>query len=329
MYDTMKITEEENEQLLSLSRQCDTGSSLFYVDRGTDFHSLSSELGEYHYYGVKRKGELIACIGVTKQFRKMQAGIKPIYYLHDVKVHPNYRHSRAFVHLIHEVKKTYSDVDWMFSTILSTHSSSRTVVDGRGFFPKGMVIGEMVHVGVPLFIGKQKRDIRVNVIDEQTAWSFYHVTAPLFSRMEYKAFTRKNGLFLGNYDTNGKLISICKLVDQSRERQLRATKQLPISYRLINPIVEMAGCPRLPKKDEPLQHCYLAYYVSNKEENREAFIQYVKEHYRHHYTYLFYGIKKQQANQIRSSKFNVSLQSQMIGYGDVPNVSVSNELIYI
>lgn len=334
-YQTAIIPKDQHEALLKLAEKCNTGSELFYVKRSPDFFALSEEIGETTYFGVWRQNLLIGCIAISKQMRVINNQLETVYYLHDCRIDPQFQKTRAFSKLIHYAIKYAKQVwkaEWMFATILDTNEHWSSLIAGKGLLPGGEVIGETFHRGVPLFWEPKKAIHEVINISADEAWEYYKnsVDKHSFARFEEGYFKRDNGIFLA-IKANNEVKGCCKLVDQSKERMLCAAKALSLSFVIVNSWCKVKKVPPLPKKHDIFQHAYLAYFVCEyEEEGRDAFIRYIYEHYRHQYTYLFFGLSEKEAGN-RRDRFSITLKSKTMGYGNVPSSlqMKMHELIYI
>jgi hypothetical protein len=319
-YTTSPLTMEHNNALLALAHATDTGSDLFVVDRSPDFFRLGESWGESRYTGLWRRGRLIGCFGVTRQVRFLNGREEPVFYLHDVRIHPDYTGTRAFQRLAgHAVENLRQTCRWVFAVVWDSSRHRSPLTRANSVFPPAVPIGRTVHLGVPLFWPVNGDWARVCPIDGEEAWSHYErwAAGTAFAYADRARFLRRDGWFLGLHD-GGKLRAVCKVIDQSAERRLVVTRSLPLPLRLIHAACRWRGTASLPGPGEPFPHAYLAYYAcADGEDGRRAFFAYLARFHRQEYPYVFAGVSPELAETYRHPLF-IKLGSTAYAYGDVP-----------
>jgi hypothetical protein len=320
-YSTSPLTREHNDALLALAHATDTGSDLFVVDRSPDFFRLGESWGESRYTGLWRGSRLIGCFGVTKQVRFLNGQAEPVFYLHDVRIHPDFTGTRAFQRLAGHAAESLGQVcRWVFAVVLDSNRHRSPLTRANSLFPEAVPIGRIVHLGVPLFWPMDGDWRRVTPIDGEEAWSCYERWSAdtAFAYADRDRFLRRDGWFLGLHD-GGKLRAVCKVIDQSSERRLVVTRMLPLPLRLIHGAFRWRGIAALPGPGAPFLHAYLAYYASaDGEDRRRTFFAYLARFHRQAYPYVFTGVSPQLAERYRHPLF-IKLRSTAYAYGDVPS----------
>lgn len=322
MYLVKKIGRESSKELLELSRTCHTGSDAFFVDRSPDFFALPVYLGDKHqYFGVYRNQELVACAGVSRQKRVIEGKVQFTYYLHDLRANPAYPTAIPYVKLIRAIIEEYqSQTYWLFCTILDTNANISSLTKGSKTFPVAKLLGTMKHVGVPMFISVRAKTSNVRAISKKIAWEFYSQCALQieFAPMDELQFYQGKGDYLGFFEED-KLVSVCKITDQTLQRKLIAVQTNPL-FKVINLWCKLKRVPLLPSKNEKFIHGYLSYYVSNARDYRKQFLAYVQKNYC--YSYVFFGLKHGEVFPCRLW-FSIMISSTTYGYGQVPQTAVN------
>lgn len=324
-YEVAVLDWSHNEELLTLASTTNTGSDLFIVDRSPNFFMLSEEFGETTQYGLFKNEQLIGNVAVSKQSRMITGKRADIYYLNDLRIHPDFQRTRAYYRLIEHLLQTYKamgHVKWMFSTVLDSNIHKANVIKGSTSIPGGAKIGSSVHIGIPMFIKHKKRNENVVEISGEEAWEVYcrYAKKVEFAPFDKNLFLRKNGIFLAIKDGN-EMKAVCKLIDQSMSRTLRLSKKLPYFSKFVNILCKVKGCPLLPSVGQPFYHGYLSYYVSNEIDTnyRQEFLSYIQEHHYLKFTYVFTGMATDEAVEWKKTVFHQVLSSTTYAYGEFPN----------
>ncbi|MCC3355384.1 GNAT family N-acetyltransferase [Bacillus sp. REN16] len=324
-YEFLELNESQNLQLLQLAKTTNTGSDLFYVDRSPNFFHLPVEFGTTRNFGLFKENELIGCIAVSEQMRVVNKTCQKVYYLNDLRIHPDYHRTFAFYRLAEQLLTHYrneGNVKWMFSTVLDSNTNKATMTKGKGLLPGGIEIGNTVHIGVPLFLKYRSNGLHVSEISGDEAWGIYKKLARFqaFAPCGKQMFLKENGVFLSLRDDSNADLAICKLVDQSQARKLRLSKKLPFTFKLVNLFCRIAGCPPLPNQGEEFRHAYLAFFAAKEtpQTYQKEFISFIQKEFRQKYSYLFFGVSSVEAQNFRSNLFFVKLSSTTFAYGDIP-----------
>lgn len=330
-YLLVELDETYNEELIKLSLTTNTGSDLFYVDRTPNFFHLSNELGETRQFGLFKNKELIGSVAVSMHHRLIGGSCTKTYYLNDLRIHPIYQRTFAFYQMfqqLHAIYEKEGKVKWMFSTVLDSNQNSSTFTKGPDILPRGKPIGKTVHIGVPMFLPlKQKTtEFDVDEIKGDEAWPIFQELSKSkdFAPCDKRLFLSENGIFLVIKNRKNEHLALCKLVDQSIARKLRYSKNAPFSFKILNLLCRITGCPSLPGKNEEFKHAYMAFYATKDSsyDYRKAFLGYIQKQYKHRYTYLFFGVSELAADVWRKRLFHIELSSTTYGYGDFPGDAV-------
>ncbi|MEH7381525.1 hypothetical protein V7138_13780 [Bacillus sp. JJ1533] len=337
-YELVELNTTHNLQLLKLSEATNTGSELFYVDRSPHFFSLSEEFGVTRHFGLFKGNELIGCVAVSEQKRVLNESCEGVYYLNDLRIHPDYHRTLAFYRLGKQLLTYYQNegtVKWMFSTVLDSNTNKGTMTKGYGLLPGGIEIGRTVHIGAPMFMKYRSSRLNISEMDGEEAWGIYQKMARLqpFAVCSKQMFLKENGEFFVIRDENLDDVAICKLVDQSNSRKLRLSRKLPFLFKIVNLFCRIADCSTLPNQGEEFRHGYMAFFVAreNPQYYRKEFISYLQNKYKQKYSYLFFGVSPKEAHCFKSNPFFIKLSSTTFAYGDIPaNLTMdTHELILI
>ncbi|WP_077617098.1 hypothetical protein [Bacillus sinesaloumensis] len=331
-YQFLELDESFEEQLLRLASRTNTGSDLFYVDRSPHFFRLSDEFGMTKHFGLFRENELIGCVAVSQQQRVIDGTCERVFYLNDLRLHPDYHRTFAYYRLAENLLSFYRNEDtvkWMFSTVLDSNTNKSSMIKGNQLLPGGVEIGKTTHIGVPMFMNYRKHKqksynehLSVIEIDGEEAWQVYQkrMTFKSFAPCDKDLFMKENGVFLVIRNDRKEDLAVCKLVDQSDARKLRLSDKLPIAFKLVNFLCRGVVCPPLPDKGDLFRHGYMAYFMAkeNPLRYRDEFIAYIQKTYKHRFTYLFYGASAEDSQRYRSNLLTIKLSSTTYAYGDIP-----------
>ncbi|MEH7238343.1 hypothetical protein [Bacillus sp. JJ1562] len=324
-YEFLELDKTHHHQLLQLTKETNTGSDLFYVDRSPNFFGLSEEFGVTRHFGLFKENELIGCVAVSEQKRVIDETCEKVFYLNDLRIHPNYHRTFAFYRLANNLLSHYryeGKVNWMFSTVLDSNTNKASMTKGNGLLPGGIEIGKTIHIGVPMFMKYRKSLLNISEIDGEEAWGIYKKLARLqpFAPCGKQMFLKENGVFLILRDENKESLAICKLVDQFNARKLRLSRKLPFSFKIVNLFCKVASCPPLPDQDEVFRHGYMAFFAAkdNHQNYQKEFISYIQSEFKQRYSYLFLGVSAEEAGYFRSNPFYIKLSSTTFAYGDLP-----------
>ncbi|WP_449539258.1 GNAT family N-acetyltransferase [Ferdinandcohnia sp. Marseille-Q9671] len=319
-----ELNESNHQELLLLAQHTDTGSDLFYVDRSPAFFRLSEEFGYTRHFGLFKGEDLIGSVAISQHKRVIGGACEKVFYLNDLRVHPDYQGSFAFYRLVENVITLYKSegtVKWMFSTVLDSNSHKGSITNGNRVIPKGSEIGRSVHVGVPMFIKQRKGTHSISDIGGEEAWQIYRkfAKAKQFAPCEKDLFVKENGVFLMVRDNGNNALAVCKLVDQSYARKLRLSKNLPLTLKLVDIFCRVAGCPPFPKKGEEFKHGYIAFYCAEQSNKYvKELVAYIQKQYKNKFSYLFFGMSVEEAKKWRGNPFSIMITSTTYAYGDVP-----------
>ncbi|MEH7222722.1 GNAT family N-acetyltransferase [Bacillus sp. JJ1566] len=324
-YEFLELDETHHQQLLYLTKKTNTGSELFYVDRSPNFFGLSQEFGMTRHFGLFKKDELIGCVAVSEQKRVLNEACEKVYYLNDLRIHPDYHRTFAFYRLAEQLLSHYQNegtVKWMFSTVLDSNTNKTSMTKGNELLPGGIEIGKTIHIGAPMFMKYRKSRHHINEVDGEEAWEIYKNLArhQPFAPCGKQMFFKENGVFLSLRDEKNESLAICKLVDQSNARKLRLSRKLPFSFKIVNLFCRIAGCPPLPNQGEEFRHGYLAFFAAKEEPQnyQKEFISFIQNKFKQKFTYLFFGVSGEEAEHYRSNPFYIKLSSTTFAYGDIP-----------
>ncbi|WP_010283579.1 hypothetical protein [Bacillus timonensis] len=324
-YKFLELDETHHQQLLLLSKETNTGSNLFYVDRSPNFFRLSEVFGLTRHFGLFKENELIGCVAVSEQMRVLNQTCEKVYYLNDLRIHPDYHRTFAFYRLAESLMSLYQNegnIKWMVSTVLDSNTNKASMIKGNGLLPGGIEIGRTIHLGVPMFLEYRNARLKISEIEGEEAWMIYKKMARTdpFAPCGKQMFLKENGVYLVIKDDNKECQAVCKLVDQSHARKLRLSRKLPFSFQLVNLFCRFADCPPLPKEGEEFKHGYMAFFAAKeKRQNyQKEFISYIQSKYKEKYSYLFLGLSTKEAQYFRNNPFHIKLSSTTFAYGDIP-----------
>lgn len=320
-YKVQILDQRNNQDLFNLTNTGGTGSDLFRVDRSPDFFALSWEMGDTVTYGLLREEKLIGCMAVSRQTRFIRESAQSVYYLHDLRLHPDYFSTVAYYRLVRHVFHIYREkTEWVFVTVLDSNRNTRTLTKETSLLPPVSLLGKMVHVGIPMYIPLRPNSLQSQMVrlTADEAWNEYSQTVRgiNFAPADYERFCADNGYFLG-IQKGREIIAVCKIVDQTKSRKLVAAKTLPVYRLLVNPLCAWKGCPPLPTKGEIFRHGYLSYYASKAGDYRRDFLSFVSRHAPLNFTYVFMGLSESEATAWKAP-FKLQLSSTIYTYGLYP-----------
>ncbi len=183
-FQVRRLGAEDNVSLLELVEVCQTKGALFTVTRSPDFFALFKAWGEAEVFGVFSDKELIGCAALSWQTRQLQSSEARIAYVHDVRIKPNFRGSRAYFRLMTGMISDFKvRPNWALATVMDGTGAAPVVWRGMPGFRNARVLGRTRHVGIPLFakghwlpglgLAKTKEAGEVVSLSPTAAWELY------------------------------------------------------------------------------------------------------------------------------------------------------------
>jgi predicted GNAT superfamily acetyltransferase len=307
--------------LVALSRTSSTGSELFRVDRSRDFFALGELLGQTRYHGVLEAGALIACLAVSEQLRFVGGASQAVAYVHDVRVDPRHAGRGVLRRLVQALSEAYRPrFAWLFCTVLGDNPHAAAVRAAGARFGAERLLGETLHVGIPVQRSRAASGLTVERASRVEAWTHYERLARSrdLAPADAARFAREPGECLV-LQAGGRVLSVAKCVEQSRARRLVATRALGLPARLLSALLARRGAARLADRGEELRIAYLSHLAGEVDahEAARAFASFVARAAPGRHSHVFFGVAPHERR--RSSRLGVvQLASRTYGYGALP-----------
>lgn len=211
---------------LALTARCDVGTSRVGVLRGDDPFALGRYFGPTRTWGAFESDDLVATAAISTQRRFVRGEIRPLAYLHDLRVDPE-RRGRGLAHALADV--AHHECAWAITTILDDNPLGHPLAVYVGErLGRPTELGRTAHVVLPRD-GSLALDRRVEVrpISEGT-FALEHTRFSL--HRGYLPEPRAEGLALAAY-LDGALVSVCRRVDErERRRFVMGGHELSLAY---------------------------------------------------------------------------------------------------
>jgi hypothetical protein len=311
----------DHDRLLALSRTSSTGSERFRVDRAPDFFALGAALGETRYHGVFAEGALVACLAVSEQQRFVAGEVRRVAYVHDVRVAPRMAGRGLLSGLIRALSELYrARFPWVFNTVLGDNPHARAVRAAGARFGAEHLLGESLHVGLPVVRGGRVRYAEVESVPAPVAWHRYLQLSQKrdFAPADRARFMAEPGECLV-LRSSERVLAVAKWLDQSRARRIVSSRALELPERLVSSLFALRGAAPLAGKEETLRVAYLSHFAGELAPRRaaEAFADHMARSQPGQHSHVFFGATPAAAAEMRGLGV-VQLRSTSFGYGAVP-----------
>jgi hypothetical protein len=140
------LSAEQNDALLRLAAQRDTGRAELRVDRRPDFFALPRRFGQTTVYGAQAGDEILASLSVSHQQRFLAGERASTIYVHDLRSAPGCP-ALLLLRLARFALRAEGSPGWVFATILDGNpNEERLVAATARLFGGSHVLGRIEHV---------------------------------------------------------------------------------------------------------------------------------------------------------------------------------------
>lgn len=320
-YLTRVLSRADHDELLRLSAACDTGSSLFRVERAPDFFAFGDILGQTRYHGVFHEGALVGCIALTAQRRFIAREIRRVAYLHDLRVHPAHRVARVASQLLDNAFEAEGKSErWAFATLLDSNPHQASIVRyAERHFGRARPLGRTAHVGLPLLrFGARRSALRVEELSEKEWEESYFERAERrdLASAEPSHWRRLEGRYLAVF-RGLDLCALCKAVTSAEARNIVLSAPATVGERVQRALLDCALAVPLPDSGRRLSHGYLAFHVGESGADVvTAFHSYIARARELRWSWVFRGDSAAAIHPRHA--FGIRFTSSTFGFGDVP-----------
>jgi hypothetical protein len=208
---------------------------------------------------------------------------------------------------------------WAFGTILDTNDGASGLRAGGGMIGAARPIGRTIHLGVPLLLPRRPRGPRVVPLSAAEAWSHYVRLARRrdFAPADAVAFDAATGDCIGLY-AHGRIVGVAKLIDQSSERRIVATRAPQGAERMLAWMCRGLGVPSCLHAGQTLPIAYVSYRAAEPGvEDLDAILAHLAANERHRFSHAFVGLSEREAAG-RCDRFALRISSTTFAFGVPP-----------
>lgn len=135
-----KAIEQDNEGLIALTRLTPMkGLISIRIDRKPDFFRLLQQRGDNNivFIAENEAAKIVGSFAATRQLFDIGGQTTPVYYLCDLKIHPQYQSSTLAFRLVHCMYEwlQQNDADLLFCTAASGNTPVTSFFNGRAGIP--------------------------------------------------------------------------------------------------------------------------------------------------------------------------------------------------
>ena len=257
-----KATSEDSEALIALTQLTPMkGKISLRIDRKPDFFRLLTQRGNHIVLvGEDEDEKITASFSATKQSFMINHCAQPVYYLGDLKVHPDFAKStiayRLIKAMLEEVRKT--GVDIFLCTAAEDNSSVFSFFKGRAGLPAFQAAG-MFNV-FQLLPKKCAPHANVTSVRGERLTVLYN---KWFSRYSFHPDIDLEDCHNICFIENGKITAAVSLFDPSSLKQnviIDYPPSIGIALGVLRAFKKIINLPSLPRKGEELRLLYVKYF---------------------------------------------------------------------
>jgi hypothetical protein len=320
-HEVRELGAADHDRLLALSRTSSTGSERFRVERAPDFFALGAALGHTRYHGVLVDGALVACLAVSEQRRFIAGSPRNVAYVHDVRVLPRWAGRGVLRGLGRVLAYAYRPhFPWFFCTVLGDNPYARAVRAAGAHFGAEQLLGECVHVGLPVVRGQRPGGHHVQRVPAPVAWHHYERLAQRrdFAPADRARFIAEAGECLVLH-AGERVVAVAKWLDQSHARRIVASRALDLPERLVSALFTLRGAAPLAGREETLRIAYLSHFASELAPRpaAAAFADFSARAHPGRHSHVFLGVEPTEAHGLQGLGV-VTLRSSSFAFGAAP-----------
>jgi hypothetical protein len=216
--------------ILELAERCDTHNTGFWVERGADYFALTRFFGDHRCWAVfDPKRRLVGSLGVTTQRRYVGGRPVAVDYLHDLLIDRDFRHALVCLRLLSRVAAAELESGRpRIATILNDDPADTALVHlAERYFGTARLLTRSEHVLASS--ASSVPDYSVSAITLATWERAYALWARgTDGAPDVATCRRAQGVLLGARDAAGRLVAVCKVVDQHGQRVVRSPDGAPL-----------------------------------------------------------------------------------------------------
>jgi ribosomal protein S18 acetylase RimI-like enzyme len=328
-------TPEDNNALAELSKLTPMeGTISVCIQRSPDFFSLLHRMGTPHVIIAEENDTIIGCISIVKEEIVLQDQSLPLYYLCDLKVHPDHRNRKVGTKLsmaLHEYLKEQK-ADLLFTTVADNNIKVMPIIDGKAGIEGTISAGKFY---ILQLVPKKKitptngyviikYEDEEEIINKQLQFAEKYVlhppvTAEYFKDCFHFAATEGN-----------QIVATASLTDPGQLKQ-NVLNKIPWYYKAAIGFLRFAKpvlhTPYLPRTGEAIRMLYVKdfSYLSGHENALVSLIEYANQ-YAWQNDYSFLSITFHENDPLRS-KFKKFMAFPFVAHGKICSLQNNQEIL--
>jgi GNAT superfamily N-acetyltransferase len=328
-------TLEDNHALAELSRHTPMeGTISVCIQRSPDFFSLLHRMGTPHVIVAEENGIIIGCISIVKEEMILSGKSIPLYYLCDLKVHPDHRSKKVGTKLsmaLHEYLKQ-QNADLLFTTVADNNHKVMPIINGKAGIDGTISAGKFYILQlVPKKKMKSTSDYSIihynnedDVLDRQLQFAKKYVLHP-----EVTADYLKDCLHFAAMKDD-KIVAVVSLTDPGQLKQ-NVLNRIPWYYSVAIGFLRMAKpvlhTPHLPRTGEAIRMLYVKdfSYLPEHENALVSLIEYANQ-YAWLNNYSFLSITFHENDPLRS-RFKKFMAFPFVAHGKICSLQNNQEIL--
>jgi len=298
----------DNTKLVALSKLTPMdGTISICTQREPDFFSLLRKKGSPLVLVAEDNNEIIGCISIVKEEMMLADKATSMYYICDLKVHPDYRQKKIGT-LLCEAMHDYllkTDADLVFCTVADGNEKVMPLVFGKAGIEGGINAG-LFHI-LQLLPKKKFSSVDGTIVNKfcngeymlnfYTKFSERYIFHPLIRPENYEECVHFAAM------KNNTPVSIISLFDPKHLKQY-VLVNIPWYYKILAFLLKMAKplihTPYLPHKGEQLRILYVKdyAYTPGAEEAFFSLLDFARK-YAYENKYSFLSVSFHETNKLR------------------------------
>ncbi len=326
-------TEADNYELAQLSRLTPMeGTISVCIMRQPDFFKMLYRMGQPHVIVAEENKKIIGCVSIVKEEVILLNKPETLYYLCDLKVHPQHRNKKVATELSFAMHQYLlkQNADWLFSTVANKNFKVMPLFNGKAGIKNVEIAGKYIIlqlipkkgniINTQYSVVEYKEEAKIIDLHRQFAlrYSLHSVIEPeLYKDCFHFAALR-----------NGEPIAIISLIDPKELKQNVLIKipwyyKIALSFlRITKPLL---NTPYMPHSGESIRILYIKEF-SFLPENEDAFISLVEfaSQYAWKNNYSFLSVTFNEKDTLRE-RFRKFKSFPFIAYGLICSLKNNSE----
>jgi hypothetical protein len=262
MINIRRGTHADSDALIKLTGLCPMkGIISLRIDREPDFFLLLQERGDYWVLVAEEKNRIIGSLSVACQNTFIKGKAAPVYYLGDLKVHPDFSKSLAAYRLLREMHTQLSAIhaDMVLCTAAFGNDAVMSFFKGRASLP---AFTEVTTFSVfQILPGKIKgMSGQVCNFDEARLMAFYE---DVYAKYAYRPAIHLSRCNHFVYAEEGIMRAAVSTFDAAPLKQnivLNYPASIAFMLNILRKLGPLLGLSQIPRKNESLRILYVKHF---------------------------------------------------------------------